>query len=218
RHADPDFLAHPPPHDSRRLPHSLVGQLPRGGGPAARGTRAPHYRLPLLRQAARRRDPGDRGGEAQGRGAERVHRRDAVLVRVEGRAGGASLGGVVPELLERVSRRRRRPDPRRRDLPYRVFVARVPLPLPRAAQGPGVSGKRLVLDERLLAALEARFKQLGRPMPALNRTQAEVPEGATVLPNPRGTAPGLWVEDARGRVAVLLPGVPREMRGLLVEE
>ena len=79
-------------------------------------------------------------------------------------------------------------------------------------------GKRLVLDERLLAALEARFKKLGRPMPALNRTQAEVPEGATVLPNPRGTAPGLWVEDARGRVVVLLPGVPREMRGLLVEE
>ena len=79
-------------------------------------------------------------------------------------------------------------------------------------------GKRLVLDERLLAGLEARFKQLGRPMPAVNRTQAEVPEGATVLPNPRGTAPGLWVEDARGRVVVLLPGVPREMRGLLVEE
>ena len=79
-------------------------------------------------------------------------------------------------------------------------------------------GKRLVLDERLLADLEARFKKMGRPMPALNRTQAEVPEGATVLPNPRGTAPGLWVEDARGRVAVLLPGVPREMRGLLVEE
>ena len=79
-------------------------------------------------------------------------------------------------------------------------------------------GTRLVLDERLLAGLEARFKQLGRPMPALNRTQAEVPEGATVLPNPRGTAPGLWVEDARGRVVVLLPGVPREMRGLLIEE
>src|SRR5438477_40651 len=74
------------------------------------------------------------------------------------------------------------------------------------------------LEERLLAGLEARFKHLGRPMPVVNRTQAEVPEGATVLPNPRGTAPGLWVEDARGRVVVLLPGVPREMRGLLVEE
>lgn len=76
----------------------------------------------------------------------------------------------------------------------------------------------LKLDEALLRALEARFRRLGRPMPAVNRGQAEVPEGATVLPNPRGTAPGLWLEDAQGRVAVLLPGVPSEMRGLLVEE
>src|SRR5207249_6978305 len=41
--------------------------------------------------------------------------------------------------------------------------------------------------------------------------------GATVLPRPRGTAAGLWVED-RGRVVVMLPGVPSEMRGLLAEE
>ena len=80
-------------------------------------------------------------------------------------------------------------------------------------------GKRLVLDEGLLRTLEMRFRKLGRwPMPESNRGQAYVPEGATVLPNPRGTAPGLWVEDARGRVVVLLPGVPTEMRGLLVEE
>src|SRR5204862_5303413 len=79
-------------------------------------------------------------------------------------------------------------------------------------------GKRLVLDEAVLAGVEARFQRLGRPMPAVNRTQAEVPEGATILPNPRGTASGLWIEDARGRVAVLLPGVPREVRGLLVGE
>src|SRR5207245_3705745 len=51
--------------------------------------------------------------------------------------------------------------------------------------------KRLVLDERLLASIEERFKRMGRPMPAINRTQAEVPEGAAVLPNPRGPAPGL---------------------------
>jgi competence/damage-inducible protein CinA-like protein len=80
-------------------------------------------------------------------------------------------------------------------------------------------GRRLVLDEGLLAALEGRFKRMGRsPMPAANRSQAYVPEGATVLPNPRGTAPGLWMEDSGGRTAVLLPGVPSEMRGLLVEE
>jgi len=79
-------------------------------------------------------------------------------------------------------------------------------------------GKRLVLDQRLLASIQARFDRMGRPMPDSNRTQAEVPEGAAILPNARGTAPGLWVEDAGGRVVVLLPGVPREMRGLLVEE
>jgi nicotinamide-nucleotide amidase len=79
-------------------------------------------------------------------------------------------------------------------------------------------GKQLVLDEQLLASLEARFQRMGRPMPAINRTQAEIPEGATVLPNPRGTAPGLWLDDDRGRTVVLLPGVPREMRGLLIDE
>ena len=79
-------------------------------------------------------------------------------------------------------------------------------------------GKALEMDEAVLRSLEERFHRLGRPMAAVNRTQAEVPEGATVLPNPRGTAPGLWVEDTRGRVVVMLPGVPSEMRGLLAEE
>jgi len=78
-------------------------------------------------------------------------------------------------------------------------------------------GKPLQLNEDVLRSLEERFRRLGRPMAATNRTQAEVPEGATVLPNPRGTAPGLWVEE-RGRVVVMLPGVPSEMRGLIAEE
>ena len=81
-----------------------------------------------------------------------------------------------------------------------------------------IFGKPLKLDETVLRSLEERFRRLGRAMPAVNRTQAEVPEGATVLPNPRGTAPGLWVEDGAGRVVVMLPGVPSEMRGLLAEE
>src|SRR5207249_7192415 len=41
---------------------------------------------------------------------------------------------------------------------------------------------------------------------------SDLSEGGTVLPNPRGTAPGLWIEDARGRFVILLPGVPHEMR------
>ncbi len=81
-----------------------------------------------------------------------------------------------------------------------------------------VLGRRLVHDPAVLTALEERFRRIGRwPMPAANRSQADVPEGATVLPNPRGTAPGLWIEHT-GRVVVLLPGVPHEVRGLLHEE
>jgi len=80
-------------------------------------------------------------------------------------------------------------------------------------------GRRLVPDQGVLHALEERFRRHGRwPMPAANRRQADVPEGATVLPNPRGTAPGLWLEDAQGRTVVMLPGVPRELRGLLADE
>jgi len=78
-------------------------------------------------------------------------------------------------------------------------------------------GKALELDQTVLRALEDRFRRFGRTMPAINRTQAEVPAGATVLPNPRGTAPGLWIEE-QGKVVVMLPGIPSEMRGLLAEE
>jgi nicotinamide-nucleotide amidase len=80
-------------------------------------------------------------------------------------------------------------------------------------------GVRLVTDAAYLARLEQRWQRLGRagPMPVANRSQALIPEGATVLPNPRGTAPGLWLEDGRG-VVVLLPGVPHEMRALATDE
>jgi nicotinamide-nucleotide amidase len=80
-------------------------------------------------------------------------------------------------------------------------------------------GRALVRDPAIVSAMEERFTRLGRgPMPDANRRQADVPSGATVLPNRWGTAPGLWLEDERGRLAVLLPGVPAEMRGLLEQE
>ena len=79
-------------------------------------------------------------------------------------------------------------------------------------------GAPLEVDTAYLEELRARFFRLGRgPMPAINRTQAEIPRGAEVLPNRWGTAPGLWLEGAPGTV-VMLPGVPREMRGLLEHE
>ncbi|HYA48240.1 MAG TPA: competence/damage-inducible protein A [Burkholderiales bacterium] len=74
-----------------------------------------------------------------------------------------------------------------------------------------VLGRTLVPDARVLAAIRARFRRRGQPMAAANRKQALVIEGAEVLPNPNGTAPGLWLETSRHRIA-LLPGPPHELR------
>jgi nicotinamide-nucleotide amidase len=77
-------------------------------------------------------------------------------------------------------------------------------------------GRGLVLDEEHLAWMEERFTRLfQRPMPAANRQQAMLPEGARKLRNNHGSAPGIWLEDDRGRWVAMLPGVPREMRGML---
>src|SRR6185503_3841458 len=57
-------------------------------------------------------------------------------------------------------------------------------------------------------------KRFGRDMPESNRRQAMIPVGARKLDNKHGSAPGVFVDDARGRFAVLLPGVPRELRGM----
>ena len=82
-----------------------------------------------------------------------------------------------------------------------------------------VFGARLVHDSAVLADLEEKYRRRGiAQMPASNRRQADVPEGATVLPNPIGTAPGLWIDDGHGRLAILLPGVPKEMRRLMESE
>ncbi len=75
--------------------------------------------------------------------------------------------------------------------------------------------RRLIVDARWLDVLRHRFAERGMVMPEVNRVQAEAPEGARLLPNERGTAPGLIVEDARRGAVVLLPGVPREMRALV---
>ena len=76
-------------------------------------------------------------------------------------------------------------------------------------------GRELVLDESIVAQIEARFwRMTSAKMPQTNIVQAMVPAGARVLENHHGTAPGLWIEDAQGRWVAMLPGVPREMRGL----
>jgi nicotinamide-nucleotide amidase len=75
----------------------------------------------------------------------------------------------------------------------------------------------LQFDESVWQALLARFARLERRPAESNRSQAEVPRGATVLPNRWGTAPGLWLEGKAG-LAIMLPGVPLEMRRLLEHE
>lgn len=73
---------------------------------------------------------------------------------------------------------------------------------------------RLVVDEAALKNVTEIFQKLGRPMIERNAKQAEVPETCEVLPNLRGTAPGMWFEK-EGVVYISLPGVPHEMKGLM---
>ncbi len=75
-------------------------------------------------------------------------------------------------------------------------------------------GRSLHQDDEVLATLERRFQSLGWRMPEVNRRQALVVEGAEVLPNARGTAPGLRVESG-GCTLFLFPGVPHELDGLM---
>lgn len=69
-------------------------------------------------------------------------------------------------------------------------------------------------DPVTLTFLEAYFTRRGRELSELNKKQADVPEVCTVLPNEKGTAPGMWFE-REGKVLVSLPGVPHEMRHLI---
>ncbi|HEY7697295.1 MAG TPA: molybdopterin-binding protein, partial [Vicinamibacteria bacterium] len=82
-------------------------------------------------------------------------------------------------------------------------------------------GIQMRLDERILEGLRVRFAKRGIEMPEVNRRQAMVPEGATVLPNRRGSAPGLYIEaprDKKTRRIFLLPGPPRELEPMFEEQ
>ena len=79
-------------------------------------------------------------------------------------------------------------------------------------------GRDMHLDEAHLAWMEERWRnRFNRPLPAANRQQAMIPAGAVKLENRHGSAPGIWLEDERGRWVAMLPGVPREMRGMLAD-
>jgi nicotinamide-nucleotide amidase len=80
-------------------------------------------------------------------------------------------------------------------------------------------GRKLVLHEPSLAALRAFFARFGREMAAINEKQAWFPEGAEVLENPIGTAPGCMLETSPGGALVFcMPGVPRELYKMMDEQ
>ncbi|MCY7380548.1 MAG: competence/damage-inducible protein A [Gemmatimonadaceae bacterium] len=80
-------------------------------------------------------------------------------------------------------------------------------------------GREMVLDATHLAWMRERWatRWPDKPMPASNAQQAMLPVGARKLTNNHGSAPGIFLEDARGRWVAMLPGVPREMRGMLAD-
>jgi nicotinamide-nucleotide amidase len=111
---------------------------------------------------------------------------------------------------------------------FRDALNRVPVVIASGGLGPTeddltretvaeLLGRRLQRNDEVVRAIEARFRSFKRDMPAVNLRQAMVPEGAEVLENPRGTAPGLWLED-QGRMVALLPGPPRELKPLFLEQ
>ena len=72
----------------------------------------------------------------------------------------------------------------------------------------------LVLDKDVLANLDNYFTKRGRELNEINRKQALVPEGCTVIKNVNGTAPGMWMKK-NNTVFISMPGVPYEMKGMM---
>jgi len=81
-----------------------------------------------------------------------------------------------------------------------------------------VCGKPLVYDEAIAESIAERFRRINRPMAEINMRQAYRIEGADVLTNPRGTAPGQWIQQPDGTHIILLPGPPKELKGVWEEQ
>ena len=76
-------------------------------------------------------------------------------------------------------------------------------------------GRTLEADESVLERIEKRFRDHGMVMPSVNRKQAQVLSGAELIPNRRGTAPGMRLEAEQGKAVFLFPGVPNELDGMV---
>lgn len=78
-------------------------------------------------------------------------------------------------------------------------------------------GMNLVQDDLLYAKIEQRLADRGIPMNRFNREQALVPGGARIITNNHGTAPCMWFEK-EGKVVISMPGVPFEMKGIMLDD
>ena len=72
-------------------------------------------------------------------------------------------------------------------------------------------------DDSIVESMERRFRAMSRTMPDINRRQAQILDGAEVLSNDRGTAPGQWIA-VDGRFVLLLPGPPGELKSMFARE
>jgi len=85
-----------------------------------------------------------------------------------------------------------------------------------------LTGVELILDDACLAHITDLFARRNRPMPDRNRVQAMLPSGSRAIENPRGSAPGIWMECDRGDGGVCqliaMPGVPSEMKRMFTRE
>lgn len=79
-----------------------------------------------------------------------------------------------------------------------------------------VFGRPLETRPDLIKELEARFAFLRRPLTENNKKQAMAPQGAAIIPNPNGTAPGIICGDERGDI-ICMPGVPHELHAMLAD-
>jgi nicotinamide-nucleotide amidase len=77
--------------------------------------------------------------------------------------------------------------------------------------------RRQIFNQEISDAIEERFRKMNRAMPGINRRQAMVIEGAHILANDRGTAPGQWIEEG-GSIVMILPGPPHELRSMFTRQ
>ncbi len=77
--------------------------------------------------------------------------------------------------------------------------------------------RKLIFHTEINEWLEQRFRAANRKMAEVNRRQAFILEGAEILPNDRGTAPGQWIDESDVSI-ILLPGPPHELKAMFTRQ